>query len=313
MAQTVAGVIQASGGVLWRPSVDGAGVEVGLVHRPKYDDWSVPKGKLQRSEHVVLAALREVAEETGFTAVPGQPMGSIEYLKDGAPKEVHYWAMRLSGGEFVPNEEVDRMMWLPPREAMAHVLPERDRPILERFAATFQPTRLAIVVRHASAGDRDSWPGEDHDRPLDETGKAQAQVLSDLFEAYDVTRLLSADVLRCIETVGPYATRRRLTVLSEPLFSESGSGEHRQAAEDRLLEVLSDPEATVVCTQRALLAGVVQAATQRLGATYGEPDTFRKGDLLVLHLTTDGSPKVLAIEHLSPSGVSPTATSWARS
>src|SRR4051794_31678212 len=110
-------VIEAAGGVLWRPARDG-GVEVCLVHRPKYDDLSVPKGKLSRGEHVLLGAVREVAEETGYTATVGAPLGEIHYLKDGSPKRVRYWAMRAGQGRFVPGSEVDRLEWVTPPTAV---------------------------------------------------------------------------------------------------------------------------------------------------------------------------------------------------
>src|SRR3954452_5299503 len=104
--------IEAAGGVLWRYAADGS-VEIALVHRPKYDDWSIPKGKLKRREHLLLGALREVAEETGVQPLLGRPLGEIRYLKDGLPKRVRYWAMSCADGagsyalESDENDEVD--------------------------------------------------------------------------------------------------------------------------------------------------------------------------------------------------------------
>src|SRR5580698_4828001 len=102
-------LIEAAGGLLWRPVHGGAGLEVALVHRPKYDDWSIPKGKLNAGEHPIIAALREVWEETGHVGVLGRPLGEIRYLKDGSPKRVRYWAMRLGDGHFSPSSEVDQL------------------------------------------------------------------------------------------------------------------------------------------------------------------------------------------------------------
>ena len=103
--------------MLWRRAAGGLGVEVALVHRPKYDDWSVPKGKLLTDEHPLVGALREVVEETGFTGPPGRLLGESRYLKDGSPKRVRYWSIEATEGSFVTNAEVDQVMWLPPREA----------------------------------------------------------------------------------------------------------------------------------------------------------------------------------------------------
>ena len=224
--------IEAAGGVLWRAALGAAGVEVALVHRPKYDDWSLPKGKLEEGEHPLLAAVREVEEETGFVGVLGRPLGEVRYLRDGDSKRVRYWAMTVESGAFLPSDEVDQLMWLPAKEGQRFLLADRDRRILTEFAADPDPTWPLVVVRHGSAGDRSSWPGPDRERPLDDVGQVQAQALAPLLDLYRVSRVLSADVLRCLETVGPYAALRALTVESEPLVSESGFAAHAERAVD---------------------------------------------------------------------------------
>src|SRR3954469_10030279 len=229
--------IEAAGGALWRPALGGPGVEVALVHRPKYDDWSLPKGKLTADEHPVLGGLREVWEETGHLGVPGRPLGEIRYDKDGAPKRVRYWAMQCDSGRFVPNDEVDQLMWLPPREGQRHLLPERDRGILAEFARDPEHTWPCLLVRHGSAGERGAWPGDDRERPLDDLGHVQAEALVAVLDIYGVVRVLSADVLRCLDTVGPFATSRSVPVESEPLVSETGVQTQPAAALERLLAI----------------------------------------------------------------------------
>ena len=87
--------VRAAGGVVWRTGPDGAGVQICLVHRPRYDDWSLPKGKLEKGEHPLAAAVREVGEETGVRAVPQVRLPGVNYaLRDGTPKTVDYWSMR---------------------------------------------------------------------------------------------------------------------------------------------------------------------------------------------------------------------------
>ncbi|MEU6406272.1 NUDIX hydrolase [Streptomyces sp. NPDC046985] len=128
--RTAARVVQAAGCVLWRRSpVDGA-LELCLVHRPKYDDWSWPKGKLKRGEDPLAGALREVAEETGYTASPGAELSTLAYMAGGRAKQVRYWAAEASGGRFVPNKEVDRLRWLPPAEARDRLTQFRDRDLV---------------------------------------------------------------------------------------------------------------------------------------------------------------------------------------
>ncbi len=294
-------VIEASGGVLWRPGEGGVGVEIALVHRPKYDDWSLPKGKLNPGEHVLLGAVREVEEESGYRGLPGPPLGSIGYLKDGRPKRVRYWSMRAVGGAFRPNDEVDQMMWLPPRAAIAHLTPDRDEAMVTSFIDSCHHTRPVVMVRHASAGDRLTWPGEDSERPLDDTGRVQARALAALLEAYDLRRAYSADVLRCLDTVAPFASRRQIPVTSEPLLSETGTGASQDASLHRLLEVLGDPEPSVLCTQRRVLNALLPALLSELHGPERELRPVRVGGCLVLHLSVE-EPRIVAMDEFDPPG-----------
>lgn len=123
--------VQAAGCVLWRRSPVDGDLEVCLVHRPKYDDWSHPKGKLKRGEEALPGALREVAEETGYTAEPGAELPTVCYYANGRPKEVRYWAAEAVSGGFTPNDEVDRILWLPPAPARARLTQPRDRELVD--------------------------------------------------------------------------------------------------------------------------------------------------------------------------------------
>ena len=109
---------------------------VALIYRPKYDDWTLPKGKLEPGESEEEAALREVHEETGLDVELGRELGYAEYTDPkGRPKTVHYWVMSLNGGEFQPNREVSELRWLPFDEARELLSYDRDREILERIIA----------------------------------------------------------------------------------------------------------------------------------------------------------------------------------
>ncbi|MFE6776550.1 NUDIX hydrolase [Streptomyces sp. NPDC057702] len=130
------GPIRAAGCVLWRRSPRGPGLEIALVHRPRWDDWSHPKGKLKRGETALRGALREVAEETGMDCVPGPELPTAHYTVDGRPKEVRYWAARALDDTFVPNREVDRLIWLPPPAARTRLTHPRDRDLIDAFLAT---------------------------------------------------------------------------------------------------------------------------------------------------------------------------------
>ncbi|MFJ4709789.1 NUDIX hydrolase [Streptomyces anulatus] len=118
--------VLAAGCVLWRRAPDGNDVEVCLVHRPRYDDWSFPKGKLKRGEEPLAAAVREVLEETGHHCAPGDRLPTSRYAVDGRPKEVAYWAAEATGGSFTANDEVDRILWLTPDAARVRLTRPRD-------------------------------------------------------------------------------------------------------------------------------------------------------------------------------------------
>src|SRR5579859_2278300 len=135
---TANGPVEAAGAVLWRPGLDGP--ELALIHRPRYDDWSFPKGKRDSGEHVQLTATREVFEETGQRIVLGRRLPSISYEVVGAPKRVRYWAGRPApmsgiGNHFEPNHEVDRVAWLTPAEARLRLTRRLDAAVLDAFMA----------------------------------------------------------------------------------------------------------------------------------------------------------------------------------
>lgn len=292
-------MIEAAGGVLWRPAQTGLGVEIALVHRPQYDDWSVPKGKLHAGEQPLLGALREIVEETGFTGQPGRMLGEIHYFKDGNPKRVRYWAVKANAGEFVSGDEVDQLIWLPPREALAHLTPERDSPIVQSFEMNDRPTVTCIVVRHGSAGQHETWEGDDRERPLDEIGRRQAEVLAKVLEAFDVRRVLSADVLRCLDTVRPFAANRGIMIESEPLLSESGYASSPQAALARLFSVLTAGDRVVVCGQGKSIPPLLRGVCDALNVPAFRGST-PKGAFVALHFDAENPGELLAIDEYPP-------------
>ncbi|WNI23401.1 NUDIX hydrolase [Streptomyces sp. ITFR-16] len=133
----MSGTVRAAGCVLWRrPPASAGGVELCLVHRPRYDDWSFPKGKLKRGESPRDAALREVLEETGHHCVPGPVLPLVRYVANGRPKEVTYWSAEATAGSFVPNDEVDDVLWLAPAAARDRLTQPRDRELLDAALGT---------------------------------------------------------------------------------------------------------------------------------------------------------------------------------
>ncbi|MEU7013076.1 NUDIX hydrolase [Streptomyces sp. NPDC046385] len=124
-------MILAAGCVLWRPAASGRGVEIAVIFRPKWNDWSHPKGKLKHGEKARAAAVREVREETGRSCVLGAELPTVRYTVQEHGKEVRYWAAEATGGSFEPNREVTRLLWLSPRDARARLTRDRDKELVD--------------------------------------------------------------------------------------------------------------------------------------------------------------------------------------
>ena len=282
--------IRAAGGVLWREQ-DGQ-LLVALVHRPKYDDWSLPKGKLEPGEPDVVGAVREVCEETGFAVTAGRSLGSSSYrvLDSGrdVAKTVRWWSMRATAGAFVPNAEVDELRWLPLARARAVAVDGLDGGPLAEFAAAPAHGTTVLLVRHGRAGSRQEWSGEDAERPLDERGREQAAALAHVLPSYGVQRVLSAPPLRCRSTVQPLADALGLSVEPCPAAAEDADPE---GLADLVRELARHGTPTVVCSQGGVLPAAVSALTGR--AAVPAP----KGSAWALSLADDA---VVDADHLPP-------------
>lgn len=300
MAQDVTGkIIRAAGGVLWRPVAgsNGNSVEVAVIHRPRYDDWSIPKGKLNAGEIEIEGAVREVGEETGYRATIVNPLGEITYIKDGRPKVVRYWAMRAEGGVFIPGREVDELRWLPVDEALGLVSVERDRDLLRRFMDAPPGLRTVLLVRHGSAGSRSDWEGADADRPLDDTGTDQAEALIWLLTRWDVREIHTAPIARCLQTVEPLASAVGLSVQEQPLLTEQEFPAHREEAVAWVRQAAHEDTASVLCSQGGVIPELITRLAAEDGCELPEPRQCKKGSLWSLTFAGD---RLHAAEYFPP-------------
>ena len=174
----------AAGAVLWRPTATPPTTEVAVIHRPRYDDWSLPKGKVDPGETEPVAAVREVHEETGYASHLGRRLVAVSYPVEQGIKKVRYWAARSVGGEFTPNAEVDELVWLPVADAMNALGYPHDRKVLRRFVKKPADTQTVLMVRHGTAGSKSRYKGDDRKRPLDKHGRAQAESLVGVLLAF---------------------------------------------------------------------------------------------------------------------------------
>lgn len=286
--------VHAAGAVLWR---DLAGcTEVAIVHRPRYDDWSLPKGKVDPGETHPVTAVREIREETGFQSRLGRRLGVVHYPVDGAVKRVVYWAAGAGDGEFVANDEADQLLWLPPKEAMKRLQYHLDRKVLRRFAKAPAATQTTLIVRHGRAGSRSKYKGEDCKRPLDKLGRAQAESLVCQLLAFGATELHAAPRARCLQTLEPLAQEIGADIDIEKTLTEEAYTADKEAGRARVLEIASGSAdvTPVVCTQGKVIPDLIAWWCERDGI---RPDKSRnrKGSTWVL---SSAGGRLVAADHI---------------
>lgn len=284
-------VVRAAGGVVWRRA--DSTVEIAVVGRPRYGDWTLPKGKLEPGEPALAAAVREVREETGVTGVPQVRLPSVQYLTGvpGVEKSVDFWSMRVRTDHGrQPDEEIAEVRWTPVPDAHAVLTYAHDRGVVAAFAALPPVHGEVLLVRHAQATSRKQWHGPDAARPLDETGRRQAAELAELLRMFGAVRVVSASSLRCQETVLPLG----LPIEIEPRLDETlpaGLDGARQA----LLALARQPGPTVVCSQGKVIPPLLVSLRPR-NATVAEEFATAKGSGWLLAMSGD---IVVAADRLS--------------
>jgi 8-oxo-dGTP diphosphatase len=261
-----------------------------LVHRPRYDDWSFPKGKREPGEHVLSTAVREVAEETGLRIRLGRPLRPSVYHTGGALKQVSYWVARCVGSTgFVPGAEIDRLAWLPAGELGGRLSYQRDLALADEFRSGPVSTAPLILLRHASAGERLTTSQADLVRPLDAAGAADAGLLAGLLACYGTCRVVSSAAERCLATVRPYAAAVGVPVEVEPAFTVPAP--RRMPAPGAAAKAVADLAAaavpTLVCAHRENLPPMLAAACRVLRALPPSGPPLSKGGFWVLQ-SADG-------------------------
>jgi 8-oxo-(d)GTP phosphatase len=287
-------IVHAAGAVLWRPGSANQAVEIAVIHRPRYDDWSLPKGKVDAGETAPVAAVREVFEETGHHAHLGRRIIMSSYPVDQGIKKVHYWAARSNGGEFVAGSEVDDLLWLPIDDAMNKLVYTQDRKVLRRFAKYPADTRTVLIVRHGTAGRKSRYSGDDTKRPLDKRGRAQAEALVPQLLAFGATHVYAADRLRCHQTVEPLAAELGVAIHNEPSLTEEAYAKNPKRGRQRVLRIAAQEGTPVICTQGKVIPDLIEWWCERDGV---RPDKSRnrKGSTWVMSLSAG---RLSAADHI---------------
>jgi 8-oxo-dGTP pyrophosphatase MutT (NUDIX family)/phosphohistidine phosphatase SixA len=289
-------MIRAAGALLWRDNSDLL-IEVALIHRPRYDDWSLPKGKLEMGETALQCAYREVHEETGIRATFTRHLGAVEYEESGQEKRVKYWAAHcaLNNSEFVPNEEVDQMKWLPASQALEQATHDSDKSIIEKFMSEEQHTDTLIILRHTKSLERGDWDEADSLRTLDEIGFDQAQLLIKHLAPFAIDELYTSDYTRCVQTVTPLAHARGLSITAVPSLNEESFELDPEKAISFANALKQDEKNILICSHNpvipSMLRGILNTKLKNKDLIKLEP-----GDAWIVHRVRG---EIVGLDYLS--------------
>lgn len=288
--------VLAAGGVPMRQR-DGR-TQLLLIHRPRHDDWTLPKGHIEPGEHPLVAAVREVTEETGLVVRLGPPLPALAYpLANDRTKLVRFWAaVPLEGQPDTPTpidvNEVDRVAWVEAADAYDSLTYEDDRQIVDTALRSFADGRMpvpVIVLRHAHAKKRNKWEGPDELRPLATRGHQEAIRLAAILAAYRPERVISSDSLRCRQTVEPFAADADVAIEQDHRLSEDTAPRMiRRVVQEAVGSAVGTSCAVVVCSHRPTMPDVLAALEIPVVP-------LTPGSFVVAHLGRDRS--VHAVEH----------------
>ncbi|MFM6977862.1 MAG: NUDIX hydrolase [Micrococcales bacterium] len=305
--------VVAAGAILWRIEKDE--LKVAIIHRSRYDDWSWPKGKLDKGETIAEAAVREIREETGLKVTLGVHLAEINYqLPNGNNKQVHYWAAQvsdkaLSNTKFKPSEEVEKVDWKTIPQARKLLSYEFDYVPLNNLVALHDAglleTKPLIVLRHAKAMARSDWRGgkavDDGRRPLHEFGKQQAKALIPTIASFGPKQVVSSPWKRCKDTVAPYAIKKKLAIIERHQLSELGNAKRPSRTSDVIEDFVERSKSVVICSHRPSLPTILKTlagyAPLNLRKQINDATALRPGQMLVAHVNRTGKkPRVVAVE-----------------
>ena len=289
-------MIRAAGALLWR-EVDSRNLEIALIHRPRYDDWSLPKGKIEGGETALQCAYREVFEETGIKASLTRQLGTVEYEESGELKRVIFWSAHcsLDTGTFVANEEVDELVWFTPEDALVKATHDSDRQIIDSFQAQEPRTDTLIILRHTKALERGDWDEADSERTLDEVGFDQAQLLIKHLEPFAIDEVYTSNFTRCVQTVTPLSHSRGLNITQVPSLNEETFETDPQRAVAFANALKQDEKNILICSHNpvipTMLRGILNTKLKNKDLIKLEP-----GDAWIVHRVRG---EIVGLDYLS--------------
>ena len=275
-------IILAAGAIVWRKDKDES-IEVAVIHRPKYDDWSFPKGKCEIGEELIACAHREVLEETNIATEFGPFLGTVDYLTSQGAKQVFFWSAKsIDEKIFTPNTEVDQLKWVGVKKVKQLLSMESDKEILAKFLLLNLDTKPLVLLRHAKAVSRDEWQGDDDDRPLDDLGENQARRLLAIYQVFNLSQIHTSDAVRCYSTVEPMAKGLGIKLEVTGKLSESGYRKDKERAFDYAKELLKEDSNSLICSHNPILPKMLNKLSKKSDVEADE-EKLSPADGWVLH------------------------------
>ena len=274
--------ISAAGAVVWRKHKDNF-TEVAIIHRPKYDDWSFPKGKIEVGESLIACAHREVLEETNLQTEFGPHLGQVEYFTPDGLKKVTYWSAKVIGEKpFRTNSEVDQLKWIPITKVIEVLTNETDKEIFDKFVKVKFNSKPFILLRHAKAITRDEWQGEDDDRPLSSSGQNQAMRLLSTYQVFNIDQIHSSDAVRCYDTVKSMAKGLDIKLEVSSKLSENTYKKDKEKAFDYVRELIKEDKSILICSHNPILPKMLNKLTKK-SEIEADEDKLSPADGWVIH------------------------------
>jgi 8-oxo-dGTP diphosphatase len=289
-------MIRAAGALLWRETAERT-IEIALIHRPRYGDWTLPKGQIEEGETALQCAYRELVEETGIKANFTQQLGSVDYEENGQAKRVIFWAAHcaLDASDFIANEEVDQLRWLTIEEALEEATYPTDLEIILKFKDQPKRSDTLIILRHTKALERGDWDEPDSQRTLDEVGFDQAQLLIKHLEPFAIDEVYTSDFTRCVQTVTPIAHARGLSITAVPSLNEETFHEDPARAVSFANALKQDEKNILICSHNpvipTMLRGILNTKLKNKDLIKLEP-----GDAWIVHRVNG---EIVGLDYLS--------------
>jgi 8-oxo-dGTP diphosphatase len=286
-------MIRAAGAIIWRENSP-FDLEVLVIHRPQYDDWTFPKGKVDDGETSIAAAYREVKEETGVDAIFGQYLGTTSYKVEENKKKVKYWMARAKSdpAPFVPNPEVDKIEWVDSKTARHFLTHDEDRDLLDDFMSKERYTSSLILLRHAKAVKRSDWNDYDLDRPLNNDGVEQSHKLVKQLEPFGIQGIFSSDATRCFTTVEPFSQSSGVKVNVTKDLNEEEFDKNSKTSVEYVRQVMKFEGNHLVSGHNPIIPHVLS----KIARVEYSSDDLSPADAWIVHHRGD---KVVAVEFLA--------------